>query len=342
MKYRLNMLITLLLTLTILLALSPINVKSETQLNNSEIFDLLTEKTTQDGIFDFLKAESEIKLNYDESLVKDPLKPGLDYNIPLNISYSISGMFTGFYSKILKKSMATIVLSVESNEYCTASISADSVNTNITSEETNIGINPVVTVVINSDAVARTDLKITVKAKSKEVKGPLGLFPWVKESDNETLEITIEPEYVPLIEIESDFNFKEIPPFNITELPVNITNKGNGKTKVLIEALDLTKHFNVTLPDSILLEIQETKQVIIEVEPDNDFDQELLNISFTPSYYDDTSLTGSSTIQTFTLKNDGSYKEEDDGLEIDLSIIIILGFAILILLIFIYIIRNRL
>ncbi len=341
MKCRLNILITLLLTSTILLALSPINVKSEAQLNNSEIFDLLTEKTTQGGILDFLKAESEIKLNYDKSLVKDPLQPGMDYNIPINISYSISGMLADFYSKILKKSMATIDLSVESNEYCTASISADSINVNITSEETNIGANPEVTVVINSDAVARSDLKITVIAKAKEVKGPLGIFSWVKESDNVTLDISIQPEYVPLIEIKSDFDFKEIPPFNITELPVNITNNGNGKTKILIEALNVTKHFNLTYTDSIVLDIGETKQVIIEVEPDNDFGQETLEISFTPSYSEDTSLTGSSTIQTFVLKNDGSYKE-DEELEIDISIIIILGFAILILLIFIYIIRNRL
>jgi len=341
MKSRLSMLIPVVLILTILSPALVKDVEAETQLSESGIFDSLTEKTSQNGLglFDFLKAESVINLKYDDSSVKDPLIPGEKYIVPIYINYKIEGLLAEFYSTVLSDKVATIDLSVEKNEYCDLSISPASVETNITVEGTKISSK--VSVVVNDDAVAKNEFKITVKAKSREIKGLLGIFTSVKESENATMKIPITPEYVPNIEVESDFDFKEIPPFNITEIPVNITNKGNGKTKVTMEAINVTQHFNVTLNSPIILDIDEKKQVMIYVVPDNDFNEQTLKINFTPSYHEDPSLTGDSKILTFTLKNDGSYKEKEDVLEIDFSIVIILAFAVLILVVFIFIIRKR-
>jgi hypothetical protein len=343
MKNKLSILISIVITIILISPILVKEIKAETQFSAS-IIDSLIGTTNQNngGLLDFLKAESEINLDYDKSSVEDPLIPNKDFIVPVNVSYSISGLFAGLYSKILSNSEVTIDLSVETNKYVTASISPKSINANITSEETTLNVEPKITVNINSEAVARQELKITLIAKTGEVRGILGLFPFIKESDNITKEIKIIPEYLPLIEVESNIDFKEIPPFNVTELNVNITNNGNGKTKVLMEAINVTEHFNVSLQDSIIIGINETKQVTIELIPDNDFDEESLKISFTPSYFEDLTLTGSATIYEFTLENDGSYKEEDDGLGIDISIIIILGFAVLLLLIFIFIIRKRL
>jgi len=344
MKSALSILLTLAFLVSIVSTIFIHDAKADTTLDDLEILDSLKDEIGLDGldIFDSLKAESTVELDFSESLVENPLSLNEEHIIPINISYKISGIFSDLFSKILSKSTSTIDLSVETNEYCTVSISPESVEANITSEATKVDSNIKLSVKINDDATALSDLKITVKAKAAEVKGPLGLASWVKESDNATLEIAVKPDYLAEIEVNPDFDFKEIPPFNITKIPVNITNNGNGKTKVVMELLNATEHFNITIPGYLVIDVNETKQFIIEVEPDNDFDQETLKINFAPSYYEDSSLTGSSIIESIELKNDGSYKEEDNGLEIDLGIVAILIFAIVLLLVFIFIIIGRL
>jgi len=331
MKSKLSMLLTFVLILVIL---SPVIIK-----------DVEAERANNKGlgIFDFLKAESVIELNYDKTSVPDSLVPGEVYTVPINISYAMQGTLAKLYSKLLSDQTVTIDLSVESGKYCEASINTESVEANITTDKTTISTKPEVTLTVNQEAVAYSELKITVIAKANEKKGPLGFLTYIKESDNVTSNIPIKPAYVPVIDVKSDSLYKEIPPFNVTKLSLNITNLGNGKTIVLIEPLNVSEHFNISVPKSIMLEINDTKPVIISVSPDNDFGQETLKISFTPSYYADESLTGTPVIQTYALKNDGSYKEpEDNDSEIDLTLLIVLIFVILIIIVFIYIIRQRL
>ena len=289
MKSKLSILLTFVLILVIL---SPVLVK-----------DVEAERASNKGlgIFDFLKAESVIELGYDKTSVEGSLMPGEVYNVPINITYKIQGTLANLYSKLLSEQTVQIELSVESDKYCEASIKPESVEANVTTEKTKISTKLTVSIKVNDDAVAYSQLKITVIAKAKEKKGPIGLLTYIKKSDNVTMDISVNPKYVPVIDVKSDFSYKEIPPFNVTKLPVNITNQGNGKTIVLIEPLNVSEHFNISMPKSIMLEINDTKPVIISVSPDNDFDQETLKISFTPQYYADESLTGTPIIQTYTL-----------------------------------------
>jgi len=79
---------------------------------------------------------------------------------------------------------------------------------------------------------------------------------------------------------------------------------------------------------------------MILVKPDTKFDQETLKIGFTPRYYDDTALNGTTVIEAFTLKNDGSYKE-DEEFKIDTNMLILLIVILVILIILALIIKRK-
>jgi hypothetical protein len=197
------------------------------------------------------------------------------------------------------------------------------------------------TIQVKEDAPAHTAGFVKINATVGSFMGPFGRLVFINGFEYE-LDISFTPAYLPLISIGlPQTNIIEIPPFNATKIPINITNVGNARTKVFIEIDDFNKtSWGVTIPDSIILETGETKQVFLTVEADNDFDKETLRIKITPARAEDTSDSGNPEYVTILLENDGSYKEKTD--EIDITLLIVILVVILaIIIIFMFIMRMR-
>jgi len=308
------------------------------------------EKTVKEslGLFDSLKSESELSISIPPTVYVDnlfKLEPGESYQIPLDIKYQITGPLSFLHEKILKNKNANIEISVESSvNWASATITPDKLEANITSNSQNVIIKPIVSISLSEDAYANEQCKIIIKAKIEKIKGPLNLFTYVLESENITSSIAVIVGYVPKINVEPDFTEKEIPPLNTTNIPINITNIGNGKSNVNIKLLNSSDHLNVSLPDSIILEVEESKQIIVKVKPDKKFNLEYLNISFTPSYYEEPNnqyYTGNPTNLSFILENDGSYKKESDFNSLDITIILICSIIIIIILGIFYLLKKK-
>jgi len=295
-----------------------------------------TEEIKETGFFDFLKAESKISFEYTESDFADPLMPaGGVYSVPIAVNYSIEGSLAELYANtLLKNKIAEIKLSAESSkEWCEVTLEKDTAEAEITIEGMSVDFDAI-KISLDRDSPAYVDCEITLKAKVAEVKGPLGIATLVMASENFTTTITIKPQFVPLIEVKADSDYMIIPPLNITKLPINITNKGNGKTLVIISVQNATEHINISLPDDVIIESGNTQQIVVNIQPDTKFDLETLVFSFTPSYSEDPdnkNLTGDPVELNILLENDGSYKEDED-FKIDTNMLIIL-LAVIILLI---------
>jgi len=229
---------------------------------------------------------------------------------------------------------AKIELSVESPDWCTVSIDSS----NVTTEISNVfkEAEPVqLTISVNESAPALEPGDIVITAESKAVWGIGG-------ATNKTT-IPVMVDYMPLISIRTEYNYKEIPPLNITNIQFNITNLGNDKTAVSIEVENASK-FDISYVEEIILgslaKGQDNKgTVVVSVRPYKNLTRESLQISFTPHYYGDRELKGQTIIETIVLKNDGSLKDENGipGLEI----IIILSIAIVAIVIIALFLKRK-
>jgi hypothetical protein len=121
---------------------------------------------------------------------------------------------------------------------------------------------------------------------------------------------------MPELLIETNATTFEIPPLEETEIPINITNLGNGKTTVTSEITEASAELNASITSESDFDIDELKQIMLTVEPDENFTEEEITLEFTPHYMTNSSLKGQTYTLTLVLKNDGSLEEEDNGFQI--------------------------
>jgi hypothetical protein len=98
--------------------------------------------------------------------------------------------------------------------------------------------------------------------------------------------IEITPAYVPCLEINSP-QFTITPQNQTTVIPLNISNCGNKRTRVYVSIEENPQGFQLTfIPDNILLEISETRQIFLKVIPSSYFiGDEIIPIEFTAKSY---------------------------------------------------------
>lgn len=291
-----------------------------------------------------LASSSSINLTYDEAAVKEEVIPNADsIEIPLNVSYQIVGHLAGLHSRMYKNREVKIELKiVERPDWCEATISEGNLSTTPAAKEP---VNSILSISVDENAPALKKEVVKIQATCSKIKGLFGIVTKVIGS-NETFEIPFTVGYLPLIDVEYSFTYKEVPPLNTTIIPVNITNLGNGKTVVKIEVENESGNYTVNYPDNIVLGSlvsgeENKKQVEIEIQPFKNFSKESIKISFTPQYYANSDLDGQTIVTQITLKNDGSYKEPKEESEINSTLLIVVVVVIILVLLFAIILKKR-
>ncbi|MCK4365132.1 MAG: hypothetical protein KAW45_03710 [Thermoplasmatales archaeon] len=293
-------------------------------------------------------ADSVLQLDFDEVNVTVPAIPNEGYiTIPLNISYWLQGVFAKWRARVFRNKDVQVDLTIiDKPEWSEATITPPIVLVDIVSSASEVTPGRANLVVsVNENAPAFTQGKVVIQATCPAIKGLFGIVTKVTGC-NLTSEVPFTVGYLPAISIKYDFIYKEVPPLNVTSIPVNITNLGNGRTEVTIEVENESGNYSVNYLKSIVLESpisgkENKKQVEIRIRPYKNFSMEAIKISFTPHYLWDPDLKGKTYDTIVTLKNDGSYKEEVEEFEINYTLLIVVIVVIILVLIFAIILKKR-
>ncbi|MCK4365131.1 MAG: hypothetical protein KAW45_03705 [Thermoplasmatales archaeon] len=291
-----------------------------------------------------LASSGSINLTYDEDAVEEEIIPNKDpIEITINVSYQIEGFLAGLHTKLYKNRDVEIELAiVEKPEWCEASLSETNISTTPGTQEPHTSL---LTLSVDETAPAFNDGKVKIQATCSAIKGLLKIITKVT-GNNETFEIPFTVGYLPLIKVEFGNYSSEIPPLNVTTIPVNITNLGNGKTTVKIEVENESGNYTLDYPDNVILDSQISggdykKQIEIEIQPYKNFTLEEIKIKFTPHYTGDPELKGQTITTTLTLENDGSLKEDEEDLGFNSILLIVVIVVIILVLIFAIILKKR-
>jgi hypothetical protein len=291
-----------------------------------------------------LASSSVMDITYDVEAASTLAMPNGDpIEIPINVSYQIFGPLSGLHSKLYKNREVKIHLEItEKPEWCEATLTETNISTTPGTQEPQTSI---LSVSVNETAPAFNDGKVKIQATCSAIKGLFGIVTKVTGC-NETFEILFRVDYLPLIEVEFGNYSSEIPPLNVTTIPVNITNLGNGKTTVKIEVENESGNYTLHYPDNTILDSQISggdykKQIEIEIQPYKNFTLEKIKIKFTPHYTGDPELKGQTITTTLTLENDGSLKEDEEDLGFNSTLLIVVIVVIILVLIFAIILKKR-
>jgi len=128
-------------------------------------------------------------------------------------------------------------------------------------------------------------------------------------------EIPFTPGYSPVISFTTpNGNFKEIGPGNTANFDIHLENLGNAPTEVTFKILNQPKGWSpniismTTLGSKVLGE-ETTKEIPFVVQPPYNFgyhnERQSFQVSLTPAYYRDPTLTGKEYVITFVVQSRG-------------------------------------
>jgi hypothetical protein len=292
---------------------------------------------------------SEIGINATPSQINEPIASSGTKVVDITVKYKLDvgplanwflfkrriGRFIlfgfGYISKLKQTPSAEINLTVECPDWCTATIAPSNVNIGISNafkEETA----KVTFSIVNSSGHALELTDITVKAEFKS--------NWrIKGSVNETT-ISFMPAYSSSISanVEMLKNKTEISisPVNKTTIPIDITNYGNGDTIVNVQVENPPENWNTsTDSENITISVGETKQINLVINPDENFENETINLKLMPrststADVEDKYLQGAPVYLSINLLN-GSPKKEEGGIPGELLIVVVIVVTVLII-----------
>lgn len=269
--------------------------------------------STSAGILDRLAEAytvySEVKIEYDKDAASDPVLPlEMVKDIPVTISLRVTGYFAEDLLHYYEGTNLFIDLDVnETPEWCTASILPRKLvipasviwSTN----------NATLSVMINEDAPAFSEELIKVKVKV----GKLGAI----QGGEFFQDIRFIPGYLPVLRLNVPESTCElVGPDDVANFDIEIENLGNAMTEVACRVIDVPKGWNASIASSATIgsrtsgnNIKRTLQ--LSVKPPHGFgyheEREIIEVSITPSYYGNSSLTGKEHLLYFVVQSRGLY-----------------------------------
>ena len=286
-----------------------------------------------------------IDLDYDKKDIIDPIMPrGKGRTINLSINFRTKPRGLSFFYRLtfllLIGKEADIKLEiVDKPKWCDAIINQDTLKAVISRGAQNLSSS--LSVKVNEDAPAYGKAELTINASTDDIKGLFGLTRI--NGYNTQLTIPLVIAYLPLIKTEFSLgNTIEISPYTKARIPINITNLGNGRTKVLSEVNDYSVAWDVVIDDSVLLDVGETRTVNLIVKTDDKFDEKPVKLKFTPSLADNPEDIGTSLYTTLLFINDGSYEEELPVIIVDnIFLFLMIGIIFFLIIIIIILIKRK-
>ncbi|MGF3554153.1 MAG: hypothetical protein ACQXXF_02610 [Thermoplasmatota archaeon] len=303
----------------------------------SSLFVAITPRTSA-GILTNL--ESIVTVDYDaQSLSNIPIQPrGTGFTADLNLTYFVtySGGIFNFLGSMLYQihKGRTLVINIEAAGPPWASVTI-SESPIVTVDETPRTYPIKLTVKIGSDAPAfgAGDIKLKlVVPKVGLIKG------YTKE-----VGISFSAGYIPLVQP----NFPEgkstlIGPMDTADIPIEIQNMGNARTRVYLELVDVPKDWSASITNEVLIEEGEGSKATsyLTVKPPKSFgfhyDTATIYIKYTPEMAENPQYKGDSKVIDVLIESRGF---SIIGIEIVLIPLIII--IVILLLIYYFVIKKR-
>lgn len=217
-------------------------------------------------------------------------------------------------------------------DFVSASLSRNQVSVDICQELVRAKEQVVLIVNVDETAPAFLDFNVKLKATARATTSRFKLV--TIDSITSYAEVRMQPNYVPFISItEPEGNQFNVSSNSITNIPINITNLGNGPTLITFEIIDEPKDWALHIRESVELSVGEKTTENLTVKTDNNPNQRYtIQLKLTPSYYHDPTLTGDNYTLNFTVTSKGSVTED---INIGLILLIIL-IPVILFVVFIY------
>jgi hypothetical protein len=249
----------------------------------------------------FFGLNSNVEISWDANQTEEPIIPrGELRTVLLKVSFWVTwGIFGRLINYLLKYTQVIITLSVvDKPEWCVGTISQGSLQCIIPPKENSHEIvHTQLAVQVADDAPAFELCPVTIQTTIEPKHGPFGIFT-VMQGTTQVVNVTFTVAYKPLISFHlPQTDIIETPPLVQVELPIGITNLGNGRTTVENEVVNYPSDWIVVLPSQVILDVGEYKEINLSIiAPVNFSGVETISLGFTPHSSENYSLVGMLTI----------------------------------------------
>lgn len=271
-----------------------------------------------------------------ENKSQEPLIPRQDQiDLNLNIRYGVTqGPLGNLVIGLHRGRQVNIKLDIieeETTSWVSANLKSGTVVTSVPTrgEER---LSTTLTLSIDEDAPAFAAGIITIKASVDKI----GLI----DGFSQKFALRFRPAYLPLLSYNTpEGNSRIIGPMDSVQFPIDITNKGNDKTKVQLEIENIPKDWLAVVTDEVTINKGETGTAYLTIKPPKEFnyhyDQAQFRIKMTPLFAENIQHKGDPSYVTFVVESRGfSYV----GIEVAVLPIIV---VIIILIVVFYLFSKR-
>lgn len=268
---------------------------------------------------------SVIEIDYDENAASESLLPiDMTKEINVTLNYHVDGYFDEIIPPDYEHYGNFIYVFIENTpEWCAATISPNFLI--LPGTAGGVSENLSLTLKIDDSAHALDFGKIGFRIEvmnTGPVKG--GVFYH---------NITLNPGYLPLLKINTpNENVKRIGPLESTKFEIEVENLGNGKTLLIAEVINAPKGWIISIDEETVIGAatldgdNPKKTISLTVQPPIDFgyhdEREIINLSLTPSFFNNPSIKGQSYSVSFLVQSKGVSTPGFEGIYLIFSFII--------------------
>ena len=239
---------------------------------------------------------SFIEVSWDANETAKPIIPRgelrvVHLEITFGVTWGIGGRLINYlyrYSPVLLRLSV-----VDAPEWCIAKFAQQTLQFVLPEkDDTYVGWT-LLMVQVDDTAPAFEVFPVRIHAIIEPLYGPLG-FLTMMQGTSQNVSVAFTVAYKPLLAIHlPEGNIIETPPLVPVELPIGITNLGNGKTIVENEVVSYPSGWTITLPAQLVMEAGEYREMNLSLLAPYNFSSEAsITLSCTPHSYDDYSLVG--------------------------------------------------
>lgn len=302
------------------------------------IFAVFTQTASSQGIImkilnkigEAYYCELEVKIEFDEEAANDPFLPvEMKQQIPLTISMMAVGELAEWVIPYFGRFTVEVHLKIiDKPDWCTTIILPPLFNLEVKDYWVSNYANLSIKIDENSPAFSPGIIKIEVDVRGRNVfQG--GKF---------VHDIPFRPGYLPLLKLNvPEKTSKLTSPGDDANFDIEIENLGNAKTEVACSVLNQPDGWSAFIESSTIVGTRtrigdDTKKTLrLVVEPPIGFgyhnERKIIQVSITPSYYEDSSLKGEEYILSFIVQSKGF---STPGFEAIFVIVVLIGVALII------------
>ena len=312
------------------------------------IFMTFTPATAAQPTFRIFRFETKTDVELSNtSLFDDPVPAGTNVEIDVEIKFKFEkpALFPSFLleSKLgnwimfrdRNQNMTTAIeLAVESPDFCTAKLESSKILIQNFSTDFNDPVTTKLNITVKEDALALQTGKIIVKANFTPGE------KWSLNESGDVAEFSVTTAFESDISAQVENTTIKITPQKSTFIPIELKNDGNDKVLIDLKIENVPKNWSLSFAEDLVeIAAGKSKTVELNVTSIKNFNNETISLKFTPKLSSDNTQSGKTISLSLLIENDGSL--EEDGLEIDITLLIILLTIILVVFIAIILVVTR-